>query len=223
VPPRPNLLTFDVFGTLLDWRTGLAADVARAGGPVLDGTLFDRVIDAQAELEAGAFRSYAEITATSLARVLGLDPDAARGIGERVGEWPLYPDTAQALARLARIAPCAATTNSDHAHRPQVEAQLRMSLAHWICAEDVGAYKPDPRVWHAAAERAGVVPGPAWWHVSAYADYDLVTARALGLTCVYVARPHARAGTPDLIDVRVPDLTALAEHVERLADDTAAR
>jgi 2-haloalkanoic acid dehalogenase type II len=223
VPPRPRLLTFDVFGTLLDWRTGLAADVARAGGPVLDQALFDRVIDAQAELEQGAFRTYAKITATSLTRVLGLDPHAARRIGERVGEWPLYPDTAGALARLAKVAPCAATTNSDRAHRPQVEAQLGASLAHWICAEDVGAYKPDSRVWHAAGAHARVLPGPAWWHVSAYADYDLATARALGLTCVFVARPHARAGTPDLIDVRIPDLTALAEHVEQLAHDTPAR
>ena len=200
MPPRPRLLTFDVFGTLLDWRTGLAADVARAGGIVLDPVRFDRVIDAQAVLEQSAFRSYAEITATSLIQVLGLDPRAAHGIGDHVGEWPLYPDTAAALARLARVAPCAATTNSDRAHRPQVEAQLRMSLAHWICAEDVGAYKPDPRVWHAAAERAGVSPGPAWWHVSAYADYDLATTvrsdsrrvRRATARARRHARPHRR-------------------------------
>jgi hypothetical protein len=51
----------------------------------------------------------------------------------------------------------------------------------------------------------------SWWHVSAYADYDLRTARELGLTCVFVQRPHSRSGAAD---VTVPDLTALAEIVE---------
>ena len=210
----PDLVTFDVFGTILDWRTGLTADVARAGGPVLDDALFDAVIDAQARDEQAAFRPYAEITARSLVSVLGLDPAAARAIGEGAGRWPLYPEAAAALARLRAVVPCAATTNSDRAHRAQVEQQLGFGLTHWICAEEVGAYKPDPRIWHAAGERAGIRPGPAWWHVSAYADYDLATARALGLTCVYVARPHARAGTPDLIDLEVADLAGLAAHPE---------
>ena len=53
-------------------------------------------------------------------------------------------------------------------------------------------------------------PGPAWWHVSAYADYDLVAARKLGLTCVFVGRPHARRGDPALADVVVADLAELA-------------
>ena len=78
----------------------------------------------------------------------------------------------------------------------------------------MGAYKPDPRMWAALAARvagAGIVPGPAWWHVSAYADYDLAAARKLGLTGVFVERPHARRGDPALADVVVADLAALAE------------
>jgi 2-haloacid dehalogenase len=208
---RPRLFTFDIFGTVLDWRRGLQEAAAAAGYPLDDAT-FDRVIDAQAVIEARAFRPYAEIVAESLERVIGMDADAARAIGRGAGTWPLYADSREALRRLKAVAPCAATTNSDVAHGDQVQAALGDTLDGWICAELVGAYKPDPRMWTAASRRMGVEPGPWWWHVSAYADYDLKTARALGLTCVYVARPHARPGPADL---SVRDLAALVAHVER--------
>jgi 2-haloacid dehalogenase len=190
---RPHLLTFDIFGTVLDWRSGLARDCAAAGRPLAPGD-FDRIIDRQAEIEHAAFASYADVTRRSLIDVLGLDDAAATRIGASAGNWPLYADSADALRALGRIAPCMATTNSDRAHGEQVQQQLGFRLSDWLCAEDTRVYKPDPAFWHAAAARRGVAAGPDWWHVSAYADYDLAVANALGLTTVFVARPHARPG-----------------------------
>ena len=109
---------------------------------------------------------------------------------------------------LRAVAPCAAITNSDLSHRAQIERQLGFSLDGWICAGEVGAYKPDVQIFLAAARRLGVEPGPRWWHVSAYADYDHRTARALGLTCVFVQRVPGRPGPADL---EVPDLARLAD------------
>lgn len=209
---RPVLLTFDVFGTILDWRRGTIAAVARAGG-VLPEARFDAVVDAQGRIEqATPGRRYREIVADSLVEVAALAPAAAAAIGAAAGTWPLFPDSAAALARLTRLAPCAATTNSDRAHGEDVQRQLGFRLTHWWCAEEIGRYKPDPRVWEHASRAAGVPFGPAWWHVSAYADYDLAVARRLGLTTVYVERPHRRPGPADLV---VPDLAALAERVEQ--------
>ncbi|MGE5176629.1 MAG: HAD-IA family hydrolase [Hyphomicrobiales bacterium] len=207
----PALFTFDVFGTVLDWRRGLA-EAVRAAGVRFDEDAFDRVIDAQAEIEAGPFRSYAAIVAESLVRVLGMAPTTAAAIGASAGRWPLYPDSAAALRGLLEVAPCVAMTNSDRAHGAQVQEGLGFPLSDWICAEEIGRYKPDPAVWHAAAARLGVPADRRWWHVSAYGDYDLETARSLGLTCVYVERPHARPGPAD---VTVPDLMALLERVRR--------
>jgi len=202
----PALLTFDIFGTVLDWRSGLARDCAAAGRPLASDD-FDRLIDRQGEIEHGPFTTYAEVTRRSLVEVLGLDDGAATRIGATVGHWPLYSDSAGALRQLMNVAPCMATTNSDRAHGEQVQAQLGFPLSDWLCAEDTRVYKPDPAFWHAAAARRGIAPGPDWWHVSAYADYDLAVASELGLTTVFVVRPHARPGPATLT---VADLAELA-------------
>ena len=206
----PVILTFDVFGTIVDWRRGLTEALA-AHGRELAPADFDRVVDLQAELERGPFRSYREITAESLVRAVALDAAAADAIGAAVGTWPPYPDSAAALRRLQERVPCVAMTNSDRAHGEQMQERLGLRLAGWICAEDVRRYKPDPGFWHAVAARRGVAFGRRWWHVSAYADYDLDVARRLGLTTVYVARSHARPGPADHA---VADLAELADLID---------
>lgn len=214
--PRPTLLTFDVFGTILDWRRGTLQALAGAG-VALPEERFDEIVDAQGRLEqATPGKPYRDVVAESLAAVAGLAPSVAAGIGAAAGTWPLFPDSAAALARLQRSVPCAATTNSDRAHGEQVRQKLGFALAHWWCAEEIGCYKPDPRVWEHAARASGIAFTRAWWHVSAYADYDLAVARRLGLTTVYVERPHRRPGEADLT---VPDLASLADLVERRLRD----
>jgi 2-haloacid dehalogenase len=190
---KPLLITFDIFGTVLDWRSGLEADCAAAGRPLAPGE-FDRIVDLQGKLEHGAFLLYAEITRRSLVQGLGLPDAAAARIGAGVGRWPLYPDSAAALRRLAAIAPCAAMTNSDRSHGEDIQARLGFRLHDWLSAEEARVYKPDPAFWERMAERRGIACGPHWWHVSAYADYDLAVAGRLGLTTVFVERPHARRG-----------------------------
>jgi FMN phosphatase YigB (HAD superfamily) len=81
-------------------------------------------------------------------------------------------------------------TNSDQSHGADVQKQLGFRMNGWICAEDVRCYKPAPEFWRAVSSRRSVPFGPDWWHVSAYADYDMETAAKLGLTTVFVERPH---------------------------------
>jgi 2-haloalkanoic acid dehalogenase type II len=212
----PTLLTFDIFGTVVDWRAGLRADLA-PHGLELGEEDFDRFVDAQGVDEAGPFRAYREITAASLVQVLGLGPAAAAAVGGNVGRWPLFPDSREALRRLLHLAPCVAMTNSDRAHGDQVQEQLGFPLSDWACAEEVQVYKPSAAFWHAVAGRRGVIPGPHWWHVSAYADYDLQTAGRLGLTTVFVARPHARPGPADHQVADLGQLAALVEQALRSA------
>ncbi len=206
---RPRLLTFDVFGTVIDWRRGLR-DSLRFHGVELRDPDFDRVIDAQAEIEGGRFRSYTSIVASSLVSVLDIPAATAQAIGEGIGHWPLYPDAREGMRRLRAIAPCVAITNSDAIHGRQAQRGLGFDLDGWISAETSRCYKPDPAFWRRSSSLRGVPFDASWWHVSAYADYDLDTARRLGLTCVFVSRPHARFGPAD---VMVRDLADLADRL----------
>jgi putative hydrolase of the HAD superfamily len=210
---RPSLLTFDIFGTVLDWRRGMREAVIRAGG-AWDETTFDRVIDFQGKVESGEFLRYADITALSLHQVAGVPAEEAVAIGATVGTWPAYSDSAEGLRRLMHLAPCGAMTNSDRIHGVQAQDGLGLRFKYWISAEESRAYKPSPGVWRYVSQKLGIPYDRAWWHVSAYGDYDLATARSLGLTCVYVERPHARPGPTD---VHVGDLVELAAVVEGLA------
>lgn len=173
------------------------------------------MIDAQGRLEqASPGRRYRAIVAESVREVLGLDAARADAVAASVGAWPPFPDAAAGLARLAAHAPLVALTNSDRDQGEAVRGALPgVSWAHWLCAEDTGVYKPDRRAFAVAGERAGAPAGPPWWHVSAYADYDLEVAAAMGLTTVYVERPHRRPAPASLV---VPDLAALADRLDAL-------
>lgn len=203
----PQLITFDVFGTVLDWRSGLEQACAAAGRPLAPGD-FDRIVDLQSELEHLEFQTYAEITRRSLVGAIGLPDSAAAEVGRTVGRWPLYADSREALRALMKVTKCAAMTNSDRSHGEQVQEQLGFRLNDWLCAEEARVYKPDAGFWRVMAQRAGIEPGPHWWHASAYADYDLATANSLGLTTVFVKRPHARPGHASHA---VGDLTGLVK------------
>ncbi|MCI0379809.1 MAG: hypothetical protein L0215_19690 [Gemmataceae bacterium] len=209
----PELMTFDIFGTVVDWRAGLRRDLA-AEGIELSEPRFERLLADQERAERSHyFQKYADITTWSLVRTLGMPPKRVRHIGEQLGRWPLFPDAAEGLRLLLLHAPCVAITNSDMCHGDQVQEQLGYHLSGWICAEETQVYKPHPDCWRITAQRLGVEFGPSWWHVSAYGDYDLATARSLGLTTVFVNRPHARPGEADWT---VSDLLELAQHVEQL-------
>jgi 2-haloacid dehalogenase len=204
----PTLFTFDIFGTVVDWRRGLAGDVAAAACDLADAD-FDRVIDAQGADEQAGFRPYREITARSLVNALGLEATQAERIGKGLGRWPVFPDAAPGLRALLELAPCVAMSNSDREHGAAVQRTLGFELSNWFCAEDVRVYKPSREFWHAVSQRLRAPFGASWWHVSAYADYDLEAARELGLTTVFVQRSHCRRGPADYC---VQDLLELAGH-----------
>jgi 2-haloacid dehalogenase len=205
----PSLITFDIFGTVLDWRSGLEQACAAAGRPLGPGE-FDRIVDLQAELEHREFLTYEDVTRRSLEGAIGLHAREATAIGAGVGRWPLYADSQAALRALMKVSRCAAMTNSDREHGEQVQQQLGFRLHDWLCAEEARIYKPDVEFWRIMARRQRLEPGSDWWHVSAYADYDLATANALGLTTVFVRRPHARPGAATHVVDDLKGLVALA-------------
>jgi len=182
--------------------------------------LLERFAGHETALEAGPYRRYREILAEAgrrIGRDYGVEPsdDAVEAFGASVGEWPAFPDSAAALARLAERFRLGVITNCDDDLFAQSNRRLGVTFDWIVTAEQAGSYKPDPRNFELAFERIDV-PRERIVHVAQSLYHDHVPAKALGMTTVWIDRRRDRPGfgatppadaTPDLV---LPDMASLA-------------
>jgi 2-haloacid dehalogenase len=218
-----DVLTFDCYGTLIDWEAGLLAAMrpilAAHGADAEDEELLERYARHEAGLEDGAYLPYREVLARGLAGVaaeLGVapTPDEMARFGGSVVDWPAFPDSADALARLKTRYRLAVITNCDDDLFAASNRRLGVAFDEVITAQQAQSYKPSHRNFEIALERVG--PDASVLHVAQSLFHDHVPAKALGLHSVWVNRRHDRPGsgatppataTPDLT---VPDMATLA-------------
>ncbi len=222
-PIDTKVLAFDVYGTLVDWNRGLAEALARETGieglPAI-GLLEARIpIEQELEAELEEFRPYREILAESLVRAaeetgLSLGPAAAERIAGSIAEWPLFPDVAEALPRLARRYRLAAVSNVDREDLARTLARMPAPFEHAVPADHVGCYKPEPDHFLALMHEM-VVDEHEVLAVSAFPEYDLEIATDLGIPAAYVDRRGRPL--PEDVEVlhRVRDLRELADRLLR--------
>ena len=221
---RFDAITFDCYGTLIDWEAGILAGlrpVLAAGGvEATDDELLAVYAGFEAAAEAGPYLRYRAILAHCLRKVgahYGLEPDAAEvaAFADSVGAWPAFADSAEALARLHDRFRLGVITNCDDDLFARSAARLGTTFDWVVTAESVGSYKPDPRNFEVAFERIGL-PRERILHVAQSLFHDHVTARALGLTTVWIDRRHDRPGsgaTPAATatpDATFPDMASFA-------------
>jgi 2-haloalkanoic acid dehalogenase type II len=198
-------LTFDVYGTLIDWRTGVAevlvpwaADNGLGAGrtDLLDVFLACEGARQQAEPEL-RYPQILELAFVDLAARFGVrpDPDTAEAFGDSVGTWPTFADVPGALARLAQHCRLAAIANVDRASLNASARRLGAAFDVAVTAEDAGAYKPDPAPFRQALTELSEigVDFDRIVHVAQSGDRDLEPARSLGLATWHVA-PSGDAG-----------------------------
>jgi 2-haloacid dehalogenase len=202
-----DALTFDCYGTLIDWEAGILAALrsivpgpARAEGE--DGeTLLDEYANAEAALEAGPYRRYREIAGEALATVArahGAEPtpdDVAR-LGGSVVDWPAFPDSHAALTRLKTRFRLGVLTNCDDDLFAASNARLGVDFDWIVTAQQVGSYKPDERNFAALTARLGAdgVPQDRILHVAQSLFHDHAPAQRLGFRSVWIDRRHDRPG-----------------------------
>ena len=222
---RFEALTFDCYGTLIDWEAGILAALRpvfeRHAVSVTDGQLLEAFGRHEAEVEAGLYRPYRDVlgaTLRSMARHVGFEPTTADvdAFGGSVEDWPAFPDSAAALAKLHSRFKLGVVTNCDDDLFAASERRLGLTFDWVVTAQQVGAYKPSERNFHAAFERIGL-PRERILHCAQSLFHDHVPAKRLGLLTVWVDRRQGRPGggatppaeaTPDLT---VPDMATLAE------------
>jgi 2-haloacid dehalogenase len=228
-----TVLAFDIFGTTVDWRTGVAAGVARVAGRAgvdLDAPAFadawrDRYLPALAGVREGR-RPWAYLDALH-AEALD-DLLAERGLAASFGPaeraelvlaWhhlPAWPDAAAGLARLRTRYTVAALSNGGFALLTRLVKHAGLPVDCVLSAELARAYKPEPAAYRTAAALLDVPPGQVLM-VATHA-WDLAGARGAGLRTAYVDRPGERPGKPDEDpggpwDLHVADFGELADHL----------
>lgn len=226
--PREKLvLTFDCYGTLIDWETGIAAalqPMLNRHGIHLDG---ESVLEAYAEFEAaaegGPYIRYREVLATCL-RGFGeryrFTPDEAevQRFSGSVADWPAFPDSAEALGALKRCFKLAVLTNMDDDLFALSNKRLGVTFDFVITAEQVRSYKPLPKHFQVALERIGL-PKERILHIAQSLFHDHVPAKQLGLDTIWVNRRHGKAGsgaTPPAQarpDMELPDMRSVAHEL----------
>jgi 2-haloacid dehalogenase len=216
-----DALTFDCYGTLIDWEAGILAGLRRVlGGQAPDDELLERYAQYEAAAEAGSYRRYRDILEEGLRTVargyaveVG-DADAA-AFGDSVGEWPAFGDSAAALARLHDRFRLGVITNCDDDLFARSAARLRTDFDWVVTAESAGSYKPNPRNFEVALKRIGL-PHERILHVAQSLFHDHVPAKAMGFRTVWIDRRHDRPGsgaTPPAEaapDATFPDMASFA-------------
>jgi len=230
-------LTLDCYGTLVDWERGLLAvlrgwaerNQLAAGDEELLGAF---AASETRQQQAQPFRTYRQVlraVQTDIAARFGRPArlEDAEALAHSVGDWPPFLDTTAALRQLQGHYKLVVISNVDHASFVRTQTRLGVAFDAVVTAEDVGAYKPDPRMFLRALEVMALwgIARSEVLHVAQSLFHDHAPAKRLGLATVWVDRRHGRVGwgatppptqqvTPDLV---VPDLASLAALVAQAA------
>jgi 2-haloacid dehalogenase/putative hydrolase of the HAD superfamily len=197
---KEHLLTFDCYGTLIDWEAGIASaferEAAKDGRRLDRAALFAAYAECEAEVEAGSYAPYREVLAaaarcTGLALGWDLPRERAAFLATSLPSWKPFPDTNPSLKRLAASCAMGILSNVDD---DLLEETRRYFPIEWdliVTAEQVGSYKPAHAHWIEARRRMEGRHG-RWTHVAQSYYHDVVPALDLGLPVVWVNRRGER-------------------------------
>ena len=216
---RFQALTFDCYGTLIDWERGLLGTLRQllhSHGRILPD---DEILRVYAELEPAAqnpYRRYRDVlieVVRGFGKRLDFAPSAseAESLPQSMKDWPPYPDTVAALQTLKTKYKLAIISNTDDDLFAGTASHLTVKFDELIKAEQVKAYKPSEAPFRLALQRLGLEPNRVL-HVGQSVYHDVLPAKKLGVATVLVYRRGFGAtrpteGQPDLT---VPDLRTLA-------------
>src|SRR5579859_153695 len=219
---RFEILTFDCYGTLIDWESGILSALRRiltAHGKVIDdATILKLYGDFEQRSEEGEFHSYRRVLESVVRRFgaqLGFSPtDAeARSLPDTLPAWKPWPDTVAALQQLKSRFRLAILSNVDDDLFAGTRPQLGVAFDEVITAQQAQAYKHSLEIFELALSRINA-PAHRVLHIGQSIYHDVIPAQALGLATVWVNRPSARPGVGDRKSAEAkPDLTvsSLAE------------
>jgi len=226
-----NTLSFDCYGTLIDWETGIlnairplveASEVARTRDEILE-TFARHESDQESKTPKMLYRDVlTEVHARIAAEWSTPASDADhRRFGVSVPDWPAFSDSAAALQYLKRYYTLVILSNVDRASFAESNIKLHVEFDHIFTAQDIGSYKPDPRNFDyllthlakAGIQKVGIL------HTAESLYHDHMPANAINLASAWIYRRHAQGGfgathpvaNPPHYDFKFTSLAAMAQ------------
>jgi 2-haloacid dehalogenase len=218
-----RVLTFDCYGTIIDWESGILSALRpilqRHSKSVDDGRLLELYGDLEQNAE-NPYQSYQRVlraVVRGLGQNLGFKAtvEEADSLPDSLPRWKPWPDSVAALQQLRTKYKLVIISNVDDDLFAATSKHLQVEFDHVITAQQAKCYKPCREIFELALSRIGL-PREEVLHVGQSVYHDVVPAKSLGLSAVWVNRPSARpgvgavkaaSGKPDL---EVSDLASLA-------------
>jgi 2-haloacid dehalogenase len=222
-------LTFDCYGTLIDWETGILRTVepllSERGISTDAPAILRSFVTHEARLEAGGWEPYRQILCSVLAAMaqdfgVTLTKVETNALAASLPDWPPFPDTVAALRQLKKEFRLVIVSNTDDALFAQTARRLEVPFDEVVTAEQVRSYKPGEAHFREALHRIDVPPNQVL-HVAQSLYHDHVPARRLGFHTARIDRPTRLGGTglaPDACvtpDWSGPDLASLVTELVR--------
>jgi 2-haloacid dehalogenase len=222
-------LTFDCYGTLIDWREGIETNfrecfLGRLGVPPTKtrGSIFARYVSLEAQEESGTtgYKSYKDVleqTSTQLAKSLGLafSGEPGKRFADSITRWHAFPDTAPTLNKLGQLG--YKRTILSNIDRDLLQKTIRsnnLEVDDFITAQDVRSYKPSKGHWLEFFRRTGAKKEELL-HVANSVYHDIIPAKEIGISTVWVNRYEDEPPTRVKPDFIVPDISELIEVLQR--------
>ncbi|HEY7354294.1 MAG TPA: haloacid dehalogenase type II [Terriglobales bacterium] len=220
-----RLITFDCYGTLIDWETGILDTfrpiLSTHGAHLSDSEILRLYGEIEAEEESGEYRQYKDVlraVVRSFGGRMGFTPSnqEQQSLPDSLPDWKPFPDTVAALRRLKRKFQLGIISNIDDDLFSATAPKLEVDFDFVVTATQARAYKPSHRVFELAQSRMPIAP-QQWLHAAQSVYHDVVPGKTLGLSTVWVNRPSrypnvgavkSATAKPDL---EVSSLGALAD------------
>jgi 2-haloacid dehalogenase len=221
---RFTTISFDCYGTLIDWELGilpvLRTVLGNHGQSLPDAAILELYGEFEAEAESGPYQSYRDVLQTvvrAFASRFHFEASFAEigALAESVPAWPPFPDTVRALGELQKHYQLAVISNIDDDLFAETRRHLGVEFGGVITAEQARSYKPSINNFQIALRTLAISPDRLL-HAAQSIYHDVVPARSLGISTVWVNRKSARPGigavraSTGRPDLEVPDLASLA-------------
>ena len=220
---RFQWLSFDCYGTLVDWETGISTAVAEALGSHGIGKTKAEILrlfaDAEPRVQSSPdYLEYRRVLREVMAMIgaelgLQLSESELGCLADTLPDWPVFSDAADALNAMQTRYKLAIISNVDDDLFARTADVMGINFDAVITSQQARSYKPNRRNFDLAAERMAVEK-TEWLHIAESRHHDIEPANRLGIASVWVSRADRGGGTrqTDAVpDLTVPDLESLAQ------------